>query len=620
MQELTTKNERLVLLCDEANSQIAELSARFETGGLGPSADARASKIVEVSKKNRELTLRVEVERAEKKRAQTQLALANAQVEILAQNKTESEVEKACREIVETAAIATESAQIECAAVTEKWKLAETRATRFSGQKATLKTENERLKRTIVREIGEHCDFGRLDDFIALTGGKEGRAKTIRELRHKVGYLKVQLAEANDAVALVANGVDDLNLSGNVKLHGIPTLYAETLGDTWKEQVFPDDAGSSVRTEHQTLNVFANAEDAGGGNHDSRALTVTAARLDVTHARVDELAAELDDTRQELSESLDLVTHLSKSNRNLETEVQSLLEKVTVLKDKSDHDEKLVTALRDETHRLALASASSSVFVTDSEFGELGAFGKSELGYDRVSAERAPTAGGNHNSNSVPLAAYALLEKKTAATNRTLQKTEREILQMRARNASLEHALERALLDGGYDAESELGSQFAPAAIAAAAIGDRVPNDERDDVGKDVANLMAHSERLEGVLQEMKSKLVLAENTVEQLRTQVREERGKYADAVGRAERLGGATGSETGTGGTADVGALRVALLEQKAETQRVRQQYQTKLEGMEKEVELYAEMMTELKKEAAANRTRGASPKPKTRTGLPG
>ena len=139
-------------------------------------------------------------------------------------------------------------------------------------------------------------------------------------------------------------------------------------------------------------------------------------------------------------------------------------------------------------------------------------------------------------------------------------------------------------------------------------------------MGKDIANLMAHSERLEGVLQEMKSKLVLAENTVEQLRTQVREERGKYADAVGRAERLGGATGSETGTGGTADVGALRVALLEQKAETQRVRQQYQTKLEGMEKEVELYAEMMTELKKEAAANRTRGASPKPKTRTGLPG
>jgi hypothetical protein len=60
VQELTKKNENLIRALDDANRQVAELSARFETGGPGPAADARESKIVEVSKKNRALTLSVE--------------------------------------------------------------------------------------------------------------------------------------------------------------------------------------------------------------------------------------------------------------------------------------------------------------------------------------------------------------------------------------------------------------------------------------------------------------------------------------------------------------------------------------------------------------------------------
>ena len=190
VQELTKKNENLIRALDDANRQVAELSARFETGGPGPAADARESKIVQVSKKNRALTL---------------------------------SVERACREVVEEASKATEAAQNELAATREKWKQASARAERFSGQKAFIKTENDRLKVIIRREVGEHVDFGRLDDEIAATGGKKGRAATIRDLNMRLELLKMQLAEANDALAAVAAGAETLD--------SVPTLESSPLAD-----------------------------------------------------------------------------------------------------------------------------------------------------------------------------------------------------------------------------------------------------------------------------------------------------------------------------------------------------------------------------------------------------
>ena len=53
VQELTQKNEKLVMALDAANRKVAELSAVLETGGDRLTAGVRESKIVEVSKKNR---------------------------------------------------------------------------------------------------------------------------------------------------------------------------------------------------------------------------------------------------------------------------------------------------------------------------------------------------------------------------------------------------------------------------------------------------------------------------------------------------------------------------------------------------------------------------------------
>ena len=118
-------------------------------------------------------------------------------LDTLDSERTETEVERACREVVES--VQGDGGGAERAGRGEEWKQASARAERFSGQKAFIKTENDRLKVIIRREVGEHVDTGRLDDEIAATGGKKGRAATIRDLNMRLELLKMQLAEANDA-------------------------------------------------------------------------------------------------------------------------------------------------------------------------------------------------------------------------------------------------------------------------------------------------------------------------------------------------------------------------------------------------------------------------------------
>lgn len=575
VQELTKKNENLIRALDDANRQVAELSARFETGGPGPAADARESKIVQVSKKNRALTLSVERERAEKLRALAQLKSAQVRLDTLDSERTETEVERACREVVEEASKATEAAQNELAATREKWKQASARAERFSGQKAFIKTENDRLKVIIRREVGEHVDFGRLDDEIAATGGKKGRAATIRDLNMRLELLKMQLAEANDALAAVAAGAETLD--------SVPTL------EVGGEEVVPPETPLLDEPEDEPEKHEKRAERK--ARTDNRDETPGAARAAAAAQarRLEAAARDVETARTELAAEREDAALLAKMNRNLETEVRSLLEKVVVLKDKSDHDDRLVDALRDETRRLRSASAEDSEAV--SEVSERGG------GFEPPESAAA-----------VPLAEYRSMEARASSLEAKLRKQEQVALHARAKNASLEQALERA---ARRDAEEE--AAFSPAAVAAAAGGGEPPLGAGARFDADVANLIEHSETLERVCQEMKGKLVVAEKQVAQLREQVQAERQKYQDATRRMESVSQSDGDDA---------ALRAALAESKAETQRVRSKYEGRLDEMEREVELYAEMMAEMKRAAAenANAPRGGSPAPTRKVGLPG
>ena len=496
-------------------------------------------------------------------------------LDTLDSERTETEVERACREVVEEASKATEAAQNELAATREKWKQASARAERFSGQKAFIKTENDRLKVIIRREVGEHVDFGRLDDEIAATGGKKGRAATIRDLNMRLELLKMQLAEANDALAAVAAGAETLD--------SVPTL------EVGGEEVVPPETPLLDEPEDEPEKHEKRAERK--ARTDNRDETPGAARAAAAAQarRLEAAARDVETARTELAAEREDAALLAKMNRNLETEVRSLLEKVVVLKDKSDHDDRLVDALRDETRRLRSASAEDSEAV--SEVSERGG------GFEPPESAAA-----------VPLAEYRSMEARASSLEAKLRKQEQVALHARAKNASLEQALERA---ARRDAEEE--AAFSPAAVAAAAGGGEPPLGAGARFDADVANLIEHSETLERVCQEMKGKLVVAEKQVAQLREQVQAERQKYQDATRRMESVSQSDGDDA---------ALRAALAESKAETQRVRSKYEGRLDEMEREVELYAEMMAEMKRAAAenANAPRGGSPAPTRKVGLPG
>ena len=200
---------------DAKERECAELSAALETGGDRLAAGVRESKIVEMARKNRSLTLAVEKEKAEKARLVTELKAARAGtgrapgvLHAGAPNedgtpRTESQIEKACREVVAEAAKAAEDASKERAEWKEKAREASARAERDAGRYHTVRAENDRLRAIIKREVGDDkVDFSKLEKSLEAAGGWRGRAREIATLRHKVQRLRDRLELYEDGEQL----------------------------------------------------------------------------------------------------------------------------------------------------------------------------------------------------------------------------------------------------------------------------------------------------------------------------------------------------------------------------------------------------------------------------------
>ena len=515
VEELTKQNEQLILALDAANRQVAELGASLETGGDRLAAGVRESKIVDVSKKNRVLRLELEREKAEKARLGAQLKALKARLGEPNEKRTESQVEAACREVVEEASKNAESATKECAEWREKWKQASARAERFSGQKAYIKTENDRLKTIIKREIGDDVDFGKLDDEIAATGGWRGRARRIRDLAAERDFLKTQLADANDALAAIA------------------------------EEPEADGAGDKPRRETP--------------------LEATRRELEETRLR---LAKARDDAERQRERRRAAGADLAAADR----ERESLAEKTDALKQKSDHDEKLIEALRAEVRR-ANAKAKAAGGVDDARLA----------------------------GKSVPAAAYKAMEARCVAQEEKLREQDREMAALRrggvascGRDTTSAAAIAAAAAGDDGAGDGGLGPSPAPSVSALS-----------EQHEEDVANLVRHAETLEGVCEKLRGNLAASEKRVDALREQVMLERRKFRNLLARIEHRGGedeAAAAAAVEASEAELAALRRALEEQKEETERVRAKYKDQMEEMEHEVELYVEMVDEMKRELGA------------------
>jgi chromosome segregation ATPase len=579
---------------DAKERECAELSAALETGGDRLAAGVRESKIVEMARKNRSLTLAVEKEKAEKARLVTELKAARAGtgrapgvLHAGAPNedgtpRTESQIEKACREVVAEAAKAAEDASKERAEWKEKAREASARAERDAGRYHTVRAENDRLRAIIKREVGDDkVDFSKLEKSLEAAGGWRGRAREIATLRHKVQRLR-------DRLELYEDG-EQLSVTSTASRFATTGPFGDLPDADLNEGGF--EPGSRPGTAATDVSRRTARSFAGASRETAREASARRRQLEEATAALAASEAACEDARAKAKAA-------GVRKDALERDVRGLREKLDVLKEKSKHDDRLIDALRAENRR-ARGEAEEALLretMTSADFRSAGGAGSSR--------QRGGVAGfQNFAGGSVPVSVYKALERRAEHADAQLRESEQRVLQLRAKIASLENdAAERPKGDGTLRDSSR-------ASIAAAA-ADLTDDTDLPDVSRqhqdDVAALIEHAEALERETEGLRGRLAVAEKTERALRARLGEAQHETRELKTRLE-------AGTGTGTVAvpvliegkthsvddeDVASLRARLASAEAELERVRRASREQVESMEKEVELYFEMAEEMKR----------------------
>jgi hypothetical protein len=599
VQELTRRNQELVHALDAKERECAELSAALETGGDRLAAGVRESKIVEMARKNRSLTLAVEKEKAEKARLVTELKAARAGTAGRAPGvlhagvsnedgtpRTESQIEKACREVVAEAAKAAEDASKERAEWKEKAREASARAERDAGRYHTVRAENDRLRFIIKREVGDDkVDFTKLEKSLEAAGGWRGRAREIATLRHKVQRLRDRLELYEDGASVTSTAS---RFATNGPFGDLPDADLNEGG--FEPGSRPGTAATDV--SRRTARSFA-----GASRETAREASARRRQLEEATAALAASEAACEDARAKAKAA-------GVRKDALERDVRSLREKLDVLKEKSKHDDRLIDALRADNRR-ARGEAEEALLretMTSADFRSAGGAGSSR--------QRGGVAGfQNFAGGSVPVSVYKALERRAEHADAQLRESEQRVLQLRAKIASLENdAAERPEGDGTL----RDSSRASIAAAAADLTDDAALPDVSQQHQDDVAALIEHAEALERETEGLRGRLAVAEKTERALRARLGEAQHETRELKTRLE-AGAGTGpaaksavpaesagyeGKTNSADDEDVASLRARLASAEAELERVRRASREQIESMEKEVELYFEMAEEMKR----------------------
>nr|XP_006120677.1 coiled-coil domain-containing protein 13 isoform X4 [Pelodiscus sinensis] len=178
---------------------------RSAKGMSGLAGDVAATKIVELSKKNRELTAETESEKAKVKQLNNKVKelekeLLTAMGKIQSLGGNDSGIKQSTLKIME--GNLPESPELK--ALQEKLSAANFKAMEYRNQLQTTKQELKMMQKLLASEVGEDVN---IQNLLTISGSWRGRAQQILVLQGKVRELENQLSQSKSRASV--NNVDE---------------------------------------------------------------------------------------------------------------------------------------------------------------------------------------------------------------------------------------------------------------------------------------------------------------------------------------------------------------------------------------------------------------------------
>uniref|UniRef100_A0A8C5QXJ5 Coiled-coil domain containing 13 n=2 Tax=Leptobrachium leishanense TaxID=445787 RepID=A0A8C5QXJ5_9ANUR len=199
LREIRDENGRLSKLVKEKEFEIKHLRKKIEenklalTGTAGVAGDVAATKIVELSKKKRELMAELESEKTKVKQRHNKMKEMEKQLQNMSVKLQNSPgKESATREPVLRSDEQNMMESLEIKSLQEKLSAANTKLSEYRNQIQSVKQELRMAHKVLVNEIGEDVNIPQL---VSSAGSWRGRAQQILALQGRIRELENQLGQ-----------------------------------------------------------------------------------------------------------------------------------------------------------------------------------------------------------------------------------------------------------------------------------------------------------------------------------------------------------------------------------------------------------------------------------------
>ncbi|XP_028399213.1 coiled-coil domain-containing protein 13-like [Dendronephthya gigantea] len=303
IRELKDENGRLYKLLAERDEEMRILrkqinSERQAIAGSGPGSDTAANRIMELSRKNRELASEIEKEKRKAKQLSKKITDMESQNSSMAAQVTKHDTQRS-KDV-------TDEGKNNSQVLEEKLKQALAKVAEYRNQCEILKKEARIAQKVIAKECGEGMNVTAV---LNEPSGWRGRQQQITTLQNKVNELKAQLNDVmHSKQALSTNGLPNQNY--NVQRVMTPSFHDEKHKQMLKKME------KSKKEEYEK----------------------TSGELHLLNEEHQKLQTKFDAAKTR--------------NKILTGELKSLKEKTKMLAEKGAHDDELISALMREQERL----------------------------------------------------------------------------------------------------------------------------------------------------------------------------------------------------------------------------------------------------------------------------